>query len=110
MIRIFYIWCVSHTTGYQQRSAPYDFVLSHNIFILSRIVTCIASNTYPSEHTGPAIASYNYCWVLYCTSELSHLFVMAFGKIAFKSNCNGIQKFSPMSENEKFRYSNNRRE
>jgi hypothetical protein len=36
----------------------YDFSLSHNALILSRIV--ITSNSYRSEHVGPIIASYSY--------------------------------------------------
>jgi hypothetical protein len=39
----------------------YEFVLSHNAFILSRIVIA-STKSYRSEHIGPIIASYSYLY------------------------------------------------
>jgi hypothetical protein len=65
----------------------YDFSLSHNAFILYRIV--IASNSYRSEHIGPVIASYTYrCDVIDKCYRIHSLSL--FGKIAFKSKYNMI--------------------
>jgi hypothetical protein len=54
----------------------YDFALSHNAFLLNRIV--IASNGYRPENKGPVIAFYSYRPDVidqrYCISSLS-LFV-----------------------------------
>jgi hypothetical protein len=69
----------------------YDFALSHNAFIFTRIV--IASNSYHFEHIEPVIASYSYRSNVkdkrYRIYSLSLL-----GKIAFKSKYDKILFFS----------------
>jgi hypothetical protein len=65
----------------------YDFALSHNAFLLNRIV--IASNGYRPENIGPVIAFYSYRPDVidqrFCVSSLS-----LFGKIAFTNKYNKI--------------------
>jgi hypothetical protein len=50
---------MSGTLGVIAITIRYDFALSHNAFILSRIV--ISSKSYHSENIKPVIASYSYC-------------------------------------------------
>ncbi len=60
----------------------YDFALSHNAFILSRIVTTYKSHR--SEHIRPVIASYSYRSGV--IDELYHIYLLLLlGKIAFVS-------------------------
>ncbi len=66
----------------------YDFALSHNAFILFRIV--IASSSYRSEYIGPVIASYRYRADGIHKRYLSIYSLSLLRKIAFKSRYNII--------------------
>jgi hypothetical protein len=61
----------------------YGFALLYNAFILfTIIITC-------SEHIGPIIASYSYCFDI--TDKRCHIYLLLLlGKIAFKSEYNMI--------------------